>query len=1022
MTSHPVFLPRRAWLLHLALACVLIFPATAAETKRTFDLPSDLAVNALKAFARQSGTEVLIPDSVGRTVRTRGVKGEMTPREAIDAMLRDTGLVVEQGKKNGVFAVRPANEGEAKNPSRRPENDRTANAGDPVLALDDFVVTERPYGSRNLDLPRSPDDTLPFIAIDRRTIERSGASTLEEFTRRLPQNTLTASFGQRAGMGQNASAQISAITLRGLSPKDTLVLVNGRRGATFQALGAASNQFDLNTIPLSAIERIEFLPSSASALYGSSATAGVINLVLKSSYIGAEVSARYGNTFDSDTQEEDATLAYGVGFNSGRSNLLLTLSFRDQNSMRQADRGYSTRLRDELVAKHRSVIDAGPNPPPADLANISHTTYGSAIPGYGPFVSAPRGYAGNGVFAPVTGFSYGLANAGRFALNNQANGDQIDLVAAMRRHNLNLFGHHQLSDRLRLSGEANYGELTLVNIGSRTAASATVPSANPFSPFTIPVRAQFYPTDVFRLPQFSDDNRSKNQRYLLALELTLEDWKWTADVSYGRFAFGFATASFNGTSLQQAVNGALPGFAGVYYNPFIDFGVGAGNRADLIDRLWEVNDGRRLSDSATANLRTTGTLRETAAGPWRLSAGFESRSESIFRNQNFTVTSFAAPVRSFLGASDSRTVASGFVETTLPLLKDGALLRTLELHLAARYESFNDFGHSLDPQVGFKVKPADFLTLRASWGTGFQPPYFSELVRSPPGANPVTITDPRRGQSYGGVIQTGGGNPELEPEKSEAVNLGLILQPRALPGLRFSLDYYRIEKEDNIASLSAATLLQNETVFPGRVTRAAPEPNAPNGVGLVTAINTSNVNATRLETEGLDLAASYTRPLHGGDLQITAAGTAVFSFQQQLAVAGPLTEFVNQPYQQLNAPLRYKGFMSVYWDSSRFGAGITARYVHSYASPVGFEDINGSRIDASVEFDVQASYRFTLRNRNRSRFDALTDGLTLNAGVNNLFDTRPPFVAGGAANLSGGYSFYNDPRQAVYYLSLKKTY
>src|SRR5262249_51232141 len=154
-----------------------------------------------------------------------------------------------------------------------------------------------------------------------------------------------------------------------------------------------------------------------------------------------------------------------------------------------------------------------------------------------------------------------------------------------------------------------------------------------------------------------------------------------------------------------------------------------------------------------------------------------------------------------------------------------------------------------------------------------------------------------------------GGNPNLKPENSDNVGAGLILQPERFKGARLSLDYYRIRKTDNIATLTPQVLLANESEFPGRVIRDAPVANDPYSVGKITLIDVTSINLARAETQGLDLSLSYrAETAEHGTFDFMLLGTKIISFKQQSTLGAPFIERVNNGGP---TPLRYRANATV---------------------------------------------------------------------------------------------------------------
>lgn len=347
----PRILPRLSGILRLAaVCCFLALPLSAQESaKRTYDIPAGEAAKTLKQFSEQSGLGMIIASETARGIRTNPLKGDFTSRDALDLLLDGTGLVAERDAKSGAFAVRRETDIEAKNVSRaiaesgRPVSSSTNKAvenDEKVVMLNTFEV----FGQKtlNMDIKRTRDDAQPYVVFESETIEQSGIGTLEDFLlQRLPMVTSRAprSRPSSATSPSAINGQGSIISLRGLSSEQTLILVDGRR-TSGPMIGTSLFQTDLNGIPMSAIERIEVLPSTASAIYGGGATGGVINIVLKRSFAGTEIRLNYRNTFDTDSAERRVDINTAFALENGKTNVALSATYSDANTLLYRDRAF----------------------------------------------------------------------------------------------------------------------------------------------------------------------------------------------------------------------------------------------------------------------------------------------------------------------------------------------------------------------------------------------------------------------------------------------------------------------------------------------------------------------------------------------------------------------------------------------------------------------------------------------------------------------------------------------------------
>jgi outer membrane receptor protein involved in Fe transport len=331
--------------------------------------------------------------------------------------------------------------------------------------------------------------------------------------------------------------------------------------------------------------------------------------------------------------------------------------------------------------------------------------------------------------------------------------------------------------------------------------------------------------------------------------------------------------------------------------------------------------------------------------------------------------------------------------------------------------------------VGFKYAPLPDVTLRASWGSGFLAPALNQLSSTGPTVSQFLLTDPKRGniQRLTTVTAYQSGSPSLQPEESESISAGLILTPRFWPGFRFSLDYTRIEKTDEIGNLSTDLLFRYEDRLPGRIVRAPLTPadqalGYTGGVIQVIDFRTLNIAGKRLTA--YDLAADYTRKVAGwGEFNAYAAATYQPDFSTK--------PFPDVDYIQTAGGLgvvKWRGNGGITWTRGPLSLGWNMQYYHSYliytpgtaATTVATLVLNqGSpTIPSQVYHDLLATYRFGAETTGWRRYLAHT---RLSVGVQNFLNTRPPPVATTAGN-SAGFSSIGDPRLARYTLTVRKTF
>jgi len=348
-------------------------------------------------------------------------------------------------------------------------------------------------------------------------------------------------------------------------------------------------------------------------------------------------------------------------------------------------------------------------------------------------------------------------------------------------------------------------------------------------------------------------------------------------------------------------------------------------------------------------------------------------------------------------------------------------LNTLDLQLAWRHERFdvetsgNKF-HTTVPTFGLRWLLVEDAMLRASWGKGFRAPTYSQLADPTLSATTSQVNDPRRGGQVVDIHTLGGGNPDLEPETSRNLNIGLVWTPHFLPGLRLSADWYKIEKNNNLTSLDAQAILDQEDLFPGRVIRHTPASGDPYGVGEIIQVNTYMMNMLKMETSGLDVGAHYLMDTDAwGSFDLGMNATFTEYYREQTAINTPLVDWVSVPSHNSTTPIDTRLNASLIWNREHWSAGWAAQYYDSYhinpTSTAAIMSQGWIRVSSQLYHDAFVRYRLPARS-------GFWDGMELTLGVKNLFDQAPPVDM----STTFHYSTLGDPRMRRLYVNLKKVF
>ncbi|HEY7638159.1 MAG TPA: TonB-dependent receptor [Steroidobacteraceae bacterium] len=1047
--------------------CAIEARAESSLADRQVDLviESRTLAGALDQWAQQSGINLMSPDwSIAERLTAPKLKGKFRAQDALDRLLEGTPLTYAwlDGKKAVKIHQRTTTRSErAQSPPSRVAQLNDGNDGQWLggSVSDTRVVRDEPQevklaipevlveGSRilNADIARSRDDVQPYVVFDRKKIADSGAKTVEDFLRKQLTTTTNSDVAlQNVGQGSSSGAA-SSINLRGLGTNQTLILVDGHRVAG-TTISGNMQQPDINGIPLSAIERIEVLSTTASGIYGGSATGGVINIVLRRDYSGIETSLTYGGSFDGGATNRQLDLSAGFNLEDGKTNILIAGSYHDADALFVGDRDFMARARARVDGFGADYFPDVLQVPVGTTTNIESFSFDDnfnrldltlkdGTPLNSPIAHIPVGYAG-------------VASDGGAAL-----------VATAGHYNL------ALADTAQANGGAHSALL-----GSPKAKSANITVRREFSP-SVQAFVEFGTADddvrvpyngannAFIISQFAPNNPFQ-QDILVATPGYGADGVYVATNSTRRAVGGVIVrlphqwqASLDYAWSKAKASNTLPGDV----NDEAAIAVGDGTLDVLRDTSAFPVDFAPYLARSTVLTPTSTTMKDTTlrfAGPFlSLPAGnpvlsllLEHRDESFGAGYSFS--SFD----SLLLPSIDQSVESAYLEAKVPLISernDVPGVHLLDLQVAGRWDEYTIKGahpvpvdenlvpledvvrtrstlSSTNPTIGLRYMPVPDVMFRGSYSKGFLPPTGGQLSPGPPFfiQNFLGLTDPRRGgELLGGFVLKGGGNEALRPERSESWSAGIVLTPRMIPDLRISADWTRIKKKDNIASLALSqSTVDDELLVPGLITRDPPD-GGPFDVGPINTINLALLNVARTEVEALDLALDYQFDTDWGGFLFTLAGTRLINLETQTTLSTPVVENVGVSVAAVNAVefgggLDWKANASLTWSYSNWKVGWATRYFDSYWLSLdhSFVPIQGSAtVPSQVYHDAFVSW-----NPNLGR--GLLSRLEVQLGVQNVFNESPPVDVVGSTSLGVnqlGYSQWGDPRLASYYITVR---
>ena len=840
----------------------------------------------------------------------------------------------------------------------------TVRAAEPMaVELEEIVVT----GTR-LRL-ESGEVAVPVLVMDRARIEESGAVSVSDLMRLVSQAPYV--FSETVQQGGAQFAQ-----LRGLGVDSTLVLINGRRTVP-SAGNVALNAFDLNTIPLAAVERVEVLSDAASAVYGADAVGGVVNIVLKRDIPRPAVELSVGSA-EGGGEERRASLS--GGYAGSRLHASLVLDYFDRDYLLGAQR---ERWANQDYTRYGSLDWRLPTTNPA---NISSRTLDN-LPGLPSRVAVvPEGSTGVGLtptdFLPTAGQ---VSVMSPFAYRS--------IVSDAERRSASLYADYEMASWLSAFAEALYVDrVTRTQSEPATLFGTRVPATNPFNPFGVEVSTDYLFVGLGPRETVAEADL---RRGVLGLRGDLGDWDWELSGLYTRETSSVWTK--NAVDLARVTASLASLDPALALNVFQD---GPGGSEALLRSLVSESVSELESGGRQVGAFVRGPLASVPAGEIQIVLGGEHRREDLHFDSSVFV-------------DHDRTVDALFAEVRIPLVNSGwqwPLLQEASLTLAGRQDDYSDFGATFNPQYGLQWQPHAHWRVNASYGTSFRAPALFELYGPRREIAGNTVSDPRRNGESVPVTLVSGGNPQLDPVEAESWTAGLAFTPS--PNWRLSGTYWHTVLEGRVAIFSEQLVLANEGRFPQRVERQAPSPAdvAAGLPGVITRIDISRINFGSVETAGVDASVSGSLETTWGEVGADLSATWVDRYAVVQVPQTPTVERVGVADLEGSIP-DWRGVLTLHWSRTGWAASVTTRYVPAYEDRTIFGEDVGRDIGAQALVDVQAS----LDVSRAWGTDAWASGLKLTVGVLNVFDEVPRFAEVAA---SGYDPSQGDLRQRFGYVRL----
>lgn len=688
----------------------------------------------------------------------------------------------------------------------------------------------------------------PVTVVGSDALELSGR-TLGDYLRELPSNfagnIAQPDNAQNAADSSPSGSNLTGgqgLNLRGLGALSTLTLVNGRRVA---ASGQFGDFVDISNIPNIAVARVEVLQDGASAVYGSDAVAGVVNLILRRNFDGLETSLRVGSTSRGGGDELRLGVLGGRTWTGG--GVTAGYEYQRRERISAADRDYNGGDFSPYGGVNWRRLNGR-----AGTQAVIFSTASAATNSPVAYV-VPQGPGAGLTVASLTRVTDGVGPTYDLWEN-------YDILPELDRHSLFATLDHRLTESVALYGDARYTRREANYDNGVPTIFNTVPSTNPAF---IAGTTNAFGVRIDERPGYRD---AEVDSYGAQLGLRFDVWRdWRADasVSYSRedqnrYTGGVVrdqnakerlpgSAAFAPSSVVCALSGvtsanvgALPGggtaaqrfCAGLNYATFNPYSTQALSD-QVLDQIIGFEDLTYRSSLAQGTLRVDGSVFDMPAGPVRVALGADYRRESIDGDLRFNFRSIAT--RDVPYGETSRNVGALFAEANVPVVAPGdvGFLRRMTVSAAVRYENYqSDLGDfdSIDPRVGVDIEPFEGLRLHGSWSTAFHAPplrYSYNGAQPVQGGNaafalpqsytaPCTTTAVRLNGNrpanqtancyFNAIVVSGGAGPGLRPETAETLSVGFDYSPSFIPGLTLTTNYYRLEVEDRIVRIQSGAL------------------------------------------------------------------------------------------------------------------------------------------------------------------------------------------------------------------------
>lgn len=861
--------------------------------------------------------------------------------------------------------------------------------------VEEVVVTASRVNRTGFDAP------TPTTVVGAENLQAVAATNVADMLNTLPTFANGTTPATTSHSSQNAGANF--LNLRDLGNNRTLVLIDGRRHVPTTASGLV----DINVIPAALLGRVEVVTGGASAAWGSDAVAGVVNLIFREDLEGLEGQVQASTSQRKDNEEVNVALAGGFKFADGRGHFMAASEYVDMKGV-GSDRDW---FREHWQVIANPAYRAGNGQPQnLILPNVTASvgTLGGLITD-GPL----RGlqFLSGGVTAP---FTYGNNVGTQYQTDGDGiyPGGLINLVTPLTRANLFTRTTFDVTDDLEAYVEASvaYAETTFNLSTSYDLGTLTIRRDNAYLPRSVGALMDANGVSTFRMGRFNRDigfnvvdNKNATARVVVGFKGEFgEGWNWDAYYQYGQNRY--AARIFNNriagnftNALDAVVNPATnqvvcrstltnPGNGCV---PINLFGEGAPSAA-AIDYVTGSQHLVANIEQQAAAASLSGEPFSTWAGPVSVATGVEYRKDSVDQRVDAMAQASAFSIGNPKAMAGSYDVAEGFVETVIPLAKDMPFAQSLDFNGAVRVTDYSTSGTVWTWKAGATYEPFDGLKFRVTRSRDIRAPNLSELYSSYV-LTFSSITDPVTGRQS--TVRTPQqGNLGLKPEEADTFTAGVVYEPSFAPRLRMSLDYYDIDLQGAISTLTGQSIVNRCVAGSADLCQYINR----NPDGSLNEVMRTFINLASIQMRGADAEVSYSLPVSNlfeavdGDLTLRVLASYLDRY-----VTNDGATSVDSAGEVSNNRPQWRWTASATYENGPFKGYLQGRYIGEGVYDVE-QTYNDNHVDS--QFVVTASAAWKLMDDGARSLEAF-------GVINNVFDADPPvapytFIFGSPASAS----------------------